>query len=62
MSESLLDLAAQEVIALYNLEGHFLCTAENLACVKRMIAGDTTHVVKEKAWLYELVNNRRTGA
>jgi hypothetical protein len=61
MSMRLVDLAVEEAKELFDLKNHFLCSTENVEAIKRMIAGDTSHVAPGKAWLYTLVNNTKTG-
>lgn len=63
MSEKLLDLAVEEACEVYNLaEDHFLRNTANIAAAKNMIAGGGTDISPEKAWLYSIVCNKRSGA
>lgn len=62
MSEKLLDLAVAEACHEFGLTNdHFLRDQKNIDAVKKMISGDYTGVAPEKAWLYSIVNNKRSG-
>jgi hypothetical protein len=63
MSERLLDLAVQEVVAEFQLPAdHFLQNPDNIRAVKCMIQGDTSNVPAAKRWLYTIVCNEQSGA
>jgi hypothetical protein len=63
MSEKLLDLAVEEACNTFKLPAdHFLRNSTNITAAKKMIAGDAQDVGPEKAWLYSIVCNKKSGA
>lgn len=62
MSEKLLDLAVEEACGMFHLPAdHFLRNSSNIAAAKNMIAGESKDVQPEKAWLYTIVCNKKSG-
>lgn len=62
MSEKLLDLAVEEACNMFNLPAdHFLRDNSNITAAKNMIAGEPRFVGAEKAWLYTIVCNKKSG-
>lgn len=62
MSEKLLDLAVEEACDMFHLPAdHFLRNSSNITAAKNMIAGDAQNVQPEKAWLYTIVCNKKSG-